>query len=345
MPKYRGDSEDWLDHEGAHRHGDGGSGRGRAGGSKQKGDKAKPLPSEQANATVAEVFPNQCRVRLDEDRSEILCSYRRATVFQQGDVRERSPVAVGDRVLAQRLNPQSGIVEGVCLRRNHLSRPAPGKEDQGRTQHVVAANVDILVIMTSATTPAFSPGLVDRYLVAATYAGIEPILCLNKVDQLAPDAPRPSKVYRELGYSVFEISTKQRLGIEPLLESIRGKSAAFCGQSGVGKTSLLRVLLGSEVGKVGDVSDATGKGKHTTSAAILLRGAPGSDWIDTPGVREFGLAEIQPEQLKDLFPEFRNLSCQAPGCLHESEEGCAARTLGRYPSYRRMMESLRSGEG
>lgn len=342
MPKYRGDSEDWLDHEGAHKNG---SKRGRASGSKQKTDKANPLPPEQANATVAEVFPNQCRVRLDEDRSEILCSYRRATVFQQGDVRERSPVTVGDRVLAQRLNPQSGIVEGVCLRKNHLSRPAPGREDQGKTQHVVAANVEFLVIVTSATTPAFTPGLVDRYLVAATYAGIEPILCLNKVDQLAPDASKPTRVYRELGYTVVEISTKQKIGIDALLEKVRGKGAVFCGQSGVGKTSLLRVLLGTQIGKIGDVSSATGKGKHTTTAAVLLGGPEGSDWIDTPGVREFGLAEIKPEQLKDQFPEFRDLKCQAPSCLHESEEGCAARSFERYPSYRRIIESLRAGEG
>jgi ribosome biogenesis GTPase len=113
----------------------------------------------------------------------------------------------------------------------------------------------------------------------------------------------------------------------------------------VGKTSLLRVLLGTAVGKVADVSGATGKGKHTTTAAILLQGPEGSDWIDTPGVREFGLAEIQPEQLKDQFPEFNNLKCQAPSCLHESEEGCAARELPRYSSYRRMIDSLRAGEG
>jgi ribosome biogenesis GTPase len=212
-------------------------------------------------------------------------------------------------------------------------------------QHVVAANVDFLVIVTSATTPAFTPGLVDRYLVAATFAGIEPILCLNKVDQLAPDALQPTRAYREIGYSVFEISTKQRIGIDGLLDRIRGKGAVFCGQSGVGKTSLLRVLLGTDVGKVGAVSDATGKGKHTTTAAILLGGPEGSDWIDTPGVREFGLAEIKPEQLKDQFPEFRDLICQAPGCLHEIEEGCAARSLERYPSYRRIIASLRSGEG
>jgi ribosome biogenesis GTPase len=168
---------------------------------------------------------------------------------------------------------------------------------------------------------------------------------LNKLDQLPADAAKPTRIYRELGYSVFEISTKQKIGIDALLEKVRGKGAVFCGQSGVGKTSLLRVLLGTNIGKIGDISSATGKGKHTTTAAILLNGPEGSDWIDTPGVREFGLLEIKPEQLKDQFPEFRDLKCEAPSCLHETEEGCAAKSSERYPSYRRIMESLRSGEG
>lgn len=343
MPKYRGGSDDWLDHEGAKS-----AARGRVSGSKQKSDKAKPLSAEQANATVAEVFPNQCRVRLDQGHTEILCSYRRATVFQEGDIRERSPVAVGDRVLVNALNPQSGVVEGVCLRRNHLSRPAPGKEVRGednrRIQHVIAANVDQLVIVTSAGEPAFSPGMVDRYLVAASFAGIESIICFNKIDLLGEGVTKPTQLYRELGYSVFELSSKKQIAIEPLLRTVCGKATVFCGQSGVGKTSLLRVLLGSEIGKVAAVSSATGKGKHTTTAAILLGGPEGSDWIDTPGVREFGLAEIEPENLKEHFPEFRNLNCPQQGCLHEEEEGCLARSLPRYPSYRRIIESIRSGE-
>ena len=350
-PKFRGDSEDWLDEEES-------SGARPTGGPKRKPskyDKAKPLPSESANAVVSAVFPKLSRVRMDEDGAELLCSYRRATVIRQSDEdpRERSPVAVGDRVLAERISPQDGIIVGVCLRRNHLSRPAPGRErkpeagpavKERRIQHVIAANIDDLVIVTSAKEPVFTPGLVDRYLVAAAVAGIMPVLVLNKIDLIDPDAPRPSRLYQDLGYEVFEVSSKKQIGVDALDQRLLGRSAVFCGQSGVGKTSLLRTLVRSEIGKIGEVSAATGKGKHTTTAAVLLAGFEGSQWIDTPGVREFGLAEADPEKLAGFFPEFSNLDCKAPGCLHLNEDGCQAKEFPRYSSYRRILESLLSGE-
>lgn len=347
MAKYRGNSDDWLDHEGGKNAPLGQAGK-AAKKKPEKNDRAKPLSAEMANATVAEVFPNQCRVKLDEDQAEILCSYRRATVFQQDEVRERSPVAVGDRVLVNRLNPQSGVVEGVCLRQNHLSRPAPGKEARGkdlqRVQHVIAANIEFMTIVTSAVEPAFSEGMVDRYLVAASHAGIKPILCLNKIDLLDAKFQKPTDLYRRLGYQVCEVSSKKKLGIESLEKGILGKAVVFCGQSGVGKTSLLRCLLGADIGKIGALSASTGKGRHTTTAAILLGGPQGSQWIDTPGVREFGLSEVLPENLASHFPEFKGMACPQEGCFHEEEEGCQARNLPRYASYRRILTSLRSGE-
>lgn len=350
MAKYRGNSDDWLDHEGAKNA----PLRGSASSKKkpEKNDRAKPLSPEEANGIVAETFPNQCRVRLDADQTEILCSYRRATVFQQEDVRERSPVAVGDRVQVSQLNPQSGVVEGVCLRRNHLIRPAPGKEIRTneaknttqRVIHVIAANIEYLMIVTSAAEPAFSSGMVDRYLVAASHAGIKPLICLNKVDLFKSAETKPTELYADLGYPVFEVSSKTNLGLDALKSAVLGKSVVFCGQSGVGKTSLLRNLLGAEIGKIGVVSQSTGKGRHTTTAAILLGGPDNSQWIDTPGVREFGLSEILPENLASHFPELKDLKCPQDGCFHEEEEGCLAHSLPRYSSYLRILNSLRSGE-
>src|SRR4051812_45440881 len=181
-PKFRGDSEDWLDEEeseGAASSRPAGAAKPRSAASQSR---AEPLPREQANATVAEVFPNRCRVRADGDHAELLCSYRRATLFRHGEeFRERSPVAVGDRVKVSRSSPQAGVVEGLCQRRNSLIRPAPHQE---KVRHVIAANIDDLVIVTSAREPFFTPGLVDRYLVAAAAEGIQPLICLNKVDLL-----------------------------------------------------------------------------------------------------------------------------------------------------------------
>ena len=333
---------------------DGSSSRGPSRKGKAPIAKATFLDREQANATVAEVFPKQCRVKLDQPQagvpSEFLASYRRAQVVGQSSTesRERTPVAVGDRVLVSRSSPDSGVVEGVCERRNRLMRRAPGREgvDAEKVQHVLAANVDVVMIVASLRSPEFSPGLVDRFLVGAQVAGIEPVICVTKMDLYVPSEPRPWEIYRELGWKVIELSVRAgNAGMEELKDWVMGKSVVFCGRSGAGKTSLLTSLLGSTAGRVGDVSESTGKGKHTTTSAILLNGPEGSQWIDTPGVREFGLAEVEPERLRDLFPELRNLPCPAPSCFHQGEDGCLATTLARYPSYLRMLESVKNGEG
>jgi putative ribosome biogenesis GTPase RsgA len=203
-PRFRGDSDDWMDDEevteGA-----------KGSGPRKKVAKAVFLPAEQANATVSEVYPKQCRVRLDGDThppEEILCSYRRAGVVGQVDqeYRERTPVAVGDRVLADRHSPDSGVIEGLCERTNRLLRPAPGREGR-KMIHVLAANVDIVAIIAPVREPEFSPGLIDRFLIAAAASqprAIEPILCINKVDLLGVGDPHFWEIYRSFGYCVFE---------------------------------------------------------------------------------------------------------------------------------------------
>lgn len=329
-PKYRGDSEDWLDQEGS-------KGPGRR---TKREPKAKPLPLEKANATVAEVFPNQARVRTDTG-TDLVCNYRRSTVIgaaSEGRWRERSPVAVGDRVLVEKIGTQEGVISGVARRTSQLMRPAPGREE---LVHALAANVHSICIVSSAGHPAFSPGLVDRFLVAASFGGIEPVVIINKIDLLESES-RPWEMYRELGFQVREVSAKSGLGIEALRQSLSSSKAVFCGQSGVGKTSLLTALLGKDIGRVGEVSEATGKGRHTTTGAVLLD----DNWIDTPGVREFGLVGVEPEQLKEHYPEFASLQCQSTGCFHMGEPECAAQaeSLPRLQSYRRIFESLQAGE-
>jgi ribosome biogenesis GTPase len=348
-PKYRGNSDDWLDSAESAR-------RSRSSARSKKGaPQASSLPGENANATVMEVFPRQCRVRLDQDEGavpvEFLCSYRRAQVLGHSageqSVRERSPVAVGDRVLARQSSPDSGVIDGVCERRNSLIRPAPGRDSDSELQHVVAANLDILVIVAAAASPEFAGGLVDRYWVAAQFARIPSALCVTKMDLVTENdsSLRDSwSLYRVLGLPVFEVCAKSGQGISELREFLKAKRAAFCGHSGVGKTSLLRTLIGREVGRVGVVSDATGKGRHTTSSAIVLDGPENSLWIDTPGVREFGLAGILPEALHQFFPEFHDRGCQAPACRHLDEAECAVKGLPRYTSYRRIHQSLMEGE-
>jgi ribosome biogenesis GTPase len=348
-PKFRGGSDDWLDDED----------KGHREGSKPKkhSSKAGLLPPEQANATVVEVFPKQARVHMDQPLTagstdfEILCAYRRAQVIQNDEnYRERTPVAVGDRVVATVLSPQSGVIEGVCSRRNFLARPAPGKEikkDESITLHIVAANIDLLVIVASVKLPDFSPGLVDRYLIAAQAAGIPKLLCITKADLLdnssSQDWPKDWEEYRNIGYDVHIVSTRKLEGIAKLLSELEHKTVVFCGHSGVGKTSLFRTIMEKEVGRIGEVSAQTGKGRHTTTSAILYQQGD-SNWIDTPGIREFGLIGVSSENLGTYFPEFEKLACTLNGCRHLDEPDCQATHLFRYPSYRRIHQSLLESE-
>ncbi len=191
--------------------------------------------------------------------------------------------------------------------------------------------MEILVIVTSAADPEFSPGLVDRVLVAAQMQGILPIICVNKIDLLASPV-KPWAIYSELGFEVFEVSATRGTGIPALRDRLLKKRVAFFGHSGVGKTSLLRALIGEQIGKVGEVSEVTGKGKHTTTGAVLIQGPEDSLWIDTPGVREFGLIGLNAEQLAEYFPEFRGLD--------PSDPESPARELPRYESYCRIRDSL-----
>ncbi len=347
VPKFRGNSEDWLDDEKAVRRG------------AKKASSARlvtPLSPEEANGTVAEVFPNQCRVRLDEGGAKPLCAYRRALVIgdTQDGIRDRTPVAVGDRVKVVSNSRDSGVIEGVALRRNFLSRPAPGREvrdgkqdgeEATKFRHVIAANIDLVVIVASVDEPAFSPGLVDRFLVASAAAGIEVLICVSKSDLAARVASsgqeRPWRLYSDIGYDVLEVSAVCLQHIDELRCRIRGKQVVFCGQSGVGKTSLLRALLTADIGRVNEISASTGRGRHTTTSAVLLD----SGWIDTPGVREFGIFDVLPEELATCFPEFAALKCAVSGCLHLDEPGCGATSLARYASYRRILESVVAGQG
>lgn len=332
-PKYRGDDNDWLDSE--KERGSHGSGRQ----AKKKKPKAGYLSITEANATVSEVFPNQCRVLIDDTTAEnrsFACTYRKAKL-PNPEIRERAPVAVGDRVRFEKVGATDGVIDGVCERRNLLARPAPERAQR----HVLVANIDVLVIVAACREPVFTPGLVDRFLVAAQAQEIEPIICVTKMD-LYEGGEKPWTLYSDIGFKVIETGAKDGEGVDELQEMISGKLSTFCGHSGVGKTSLLSVLRGEDVGRTAEVSLSTGKGQHTTTGAYLI---PDSQLIDTPGVRAFGLLDIEPETLKTFFPEMAGLNCAEKECQHRYEEGCSAHDLPRYGSYRRMLESLIAGEG
>ena len=175
-PKFKGDSDDWLDNERLGK-------KGRKRPQKVVQARGLDLPWIQANATVEEVYPKQCRVRMDGEGQAFLCSYRWAEIMNRSktEARERTPVCVGDRVLVDTEDHRSGVVTGICSRKNSLVRPAPGRDGQ-KHYHALAANLDVLVIVASVTEPEFSPGLIDRFLIAAEVQKIPVLICASKMD-------------------------------------------------------------------------------------------------------------------------------------------------------------------
>lgn len=318
---------------------------------KPKRESAIALRWDEGNATVIEVFPKQCRVRCDEEPSSIiLCTYRRAAIFgaatlpvgpRKLEIRERTPVTVGDRVKVQRSGSQDGVVEGICARKNQFTRAAPAREEQ--VIHVLAANIDRLVIVASIKDPPFSEGLLDRFLIGAQSSGIEPVICINKCD-IRETQDEPWRLYSNLGIPCIPVSAKLKEGITHLNDLLLAKRSLFVGHSGVGKTSLLRALTGLEIGKIGELNEATLKGRHTTTSSVLYKHPDGTEWIDSPGVRSFGLAGFEAEDLCDFFPELARLACSQSGCLHDGEAFCQASSVERLASYRRIRESLAAGE-
>lgn len=344
MKKHKPNKSDrWLDDEKSA----GGHGRHSAlksGSHDRISEKAVSLEPEEGNATVSVVYPKQCRVIVDADGRELLCPYRRNAVFQRNSdgTRARTPVSVGDRVKVQILGSKDGIVEGVCRRSNELVRPAPGREDA--VYHVIAANVDVVVIVASTVEPAFNPGLIDRYLIATQVSKIPSVICVNKID-LVPRDEQPWKLYEDLGIECIPTSVVSGEGLDVLQKRIQGKNAVFSGLSGVGKTSLLNRLLGREIGRTNEISESTSRGQHTTTSALLIPLPDGSRWIDTPGVRGFGLRGVREEEVARYFPEFADLDCtRERNCLHRGEEDCDAGALERHSSYLKIVESVGLGE-
>lgn len=239
-------------------------------------------------------------------------------------VRSNLPALVtGDQVAWQSADDGSGVVVAMNERRSLLSRPLSRGE-----LRPVAANIDrlFIVISPSPRTPA---NLIDRYLVACAHDDISPVILLNKIDLLdqAPEMLEELNEYEQLGYRTAQVSAASSAGIKTLHELIREFNVAFVGHSGVGKSSLVQSLLPNETLLIGDISDATGKGKHTTTTARLYHLPDGGNLIDSPGVREYGLWHTTEDDLAKAFAEISNQAayCKFSNCSHTHEPTCAVK--------------------
>ncbi|EPK1110886.1 small ribosomal subunit biogenesis GTPase RsgA [Pseudomonas aeruginosa] len=232
-------------------------------------------------------------------------------------------LVTGDQVVWRAGNQGIGVIVAQLPRRSELCRP-----DMRGLLKPVAANVDRIVIVF-APRPEPHANLIDRYLIAAEHAGIQPLLLLNKADLVdesnAEGIDALLNVYRTLGYPLIEVSAFNGLAMDELRGALDGHVSVFVGQSGVGKSSLVNALLPGVDTRVGDLSTVTGKGTHTTTTARLFHFPGGGDLIDSPGIREFGLGHVSRDDVEAGFIEFRDLlgHCRFRDCKHDREPGCA----------------------
>ena len=279
--------------------------------------------------------------RVDESiclPGRVVCVYGLDNLVQTGDGRrfrckvrqvlkslsmdERSIVATGDRVWILPLPNNEGVIERVEPRHGILTRASRGRE------HVLVANVDQVVIVIALKEPELKPHLIDRYLASAEQGRIKPIICLNKADLIDPAEVQPIVgYYSQLGITTILTSAQSGMGLKTLRNLLKDRQSVISGQSGVGKSSLLNVIQ-PELGlRVREVSDVNQKGRHTTTTAELIALSFGGWVVDTPGIRQFALWDIIPEEVEGFFAEIRPYVplCGFPDCAHTHEENCAVK--------------------
>ncbi len=274
--------------------------------------------------------------------------------LRQGRRERVRPVVIGDRVRFTVIEgpEHQGAIEEILPRRNAISRPQPSGGQHRKLEQAVVANLDRLWVVVSLAQPPLNRRFLDRILAAAAHQSVDAGVLLNKIDLAEAADPQPLlSTYEALGYPVHVLSAITRDGLDGLAAALDGSIHAFVGLSGVGKSSLLRVLQPGLELRVAEVGERHGHGRHTTTSSQLFWLPAVGGWVaDTPGMREFGLWGAFQRELSDCFPEMQELApdCRFRDCMHRSEPGCAvieAMQDGtvdeeRYASYRALLTEL-----
>ncbi len=287
-----------------------------------------------------------------EVRDDSGCLYRCRLKgkFKAQDLKVTNPIAVGDRVIVEVGDHQhTHIINEILPRENYLIRASVKHPEIG---HILASNIDQAIIIATLRKPKTSLGFIDRYLVSAETFRIPSLIVFNKVDQYKKSQLKElddiQETYENIGYRTLATSFTEHIGIDNLRSQLNGKTSLLSGHSGVGKSTLLNLLIPEADQKVNPISGFSSKGVHSTTFAEMFTLNRDSFIIDTPGIKELGLMEIGQEELSHYFPEMRALlgNCKYHNCTHTHEPGCAIiaqinRTIpeSRYLSYLSMLEN------
>jgi ribosome biogenesis GTPase len=288
-----------------------------------------------------------------KDESGKLWNARIKGVFKLDDITSTNPIAVGDIVdfELEDENEQTVIITKIHDRRNYINRQSPRAKHQ---HHIVAANLDQSLMIATLKEPRTSLGFIDRFLVASEMYHVPAIIIFNKIDLYKEkDLDKLEEIkdiYEKIGYKVLGMSAKTNEGVKEVKESLRHKTSLLSGHSGVGKSTFINAILPNLKIKTQDVSGWSGKGLHTTTFAEMFDLPFDGHIIDTPGMREFGLVDVDRQELSGYFPEMRErlVNCQFNNCLHINEPGCAIKDAviegeiseDRYVSYVNILESI-----
>jgi len=285
-----------------------------------------------------------------DDTNEYRCRARGK--LKLSGVETTNPIAVGDRVsfeIERQSKKRNGVITHIHDRENYIIRKSVHKHGHG---HILASNIDQAVLMVTLTFPKTSRGFIDRFLVNAESFRIPALLIFNKIDLLDDDGIALQRefaaIYEALGYRCLFLSALKNLGVNDFLSHLRGKVSLLAGHSGVGKSTLINLLLPGLGQKVKELSAFTQKGKHTTTFAEMFELESNTYIIDTPGIKELGMLDMESWEISHYFPEMRKYlgECKFNNCLHINEPGCVVMEglingdihESRYESYLSMID-------
>lgn len=273
--------------------------------------------------------------------------------FKLDGITSTNPIAVGDYVdVIPEAGQETGwVIDGIHDRRNYVNRVSPARR---KRHHIIASNLDQSLLVATLRDPRTSMGFVDRFLIACEAYHVPAVIAINKSDLFGELEEAMfhfwREVYEPIGYTVLRVSGSTGEGFDMLRAILAGKTTLFSGHSGVGKSTLINQLMPGLELRTKEVSDWSGKGMHTTTFAEMFDLPDGGAIIDTPGVREFGLVDIEDQELAHYFPEMRARmdDCQFNNCLHTNEPGCAIKQAvangliseERYISYCTILDGL-----
>lgn len=281
-----------------------------------------PISQTAKRGRVLKISPEGIKVETEE--GTWICQIKGS--LKKGKMETKNLVAIGDFVWFE---SESGhLIFQIEPRRSILSR---ADNLLRRKEQVIAANIDQVIITASILSPPLKPFLLDRYIIAAQKGNMEPVIVINKIDLADDEEGRAllsiyKKIYEDLGVTFLTVSVETGEGMDLLKEKMKGKASVFSGQSGTGKSSLINAVTGASL-KIGEVVAKTTKGAHTTTTSSLIPVEGGGLCIDTPGIRSFGLWDLNIDELEDYFSEIKEASllCRFPGCGHDSEPDCAVK--------------------